>query len=139
MSTKEFTCNASSEYGFDYACSKTYDSNTGTDWATNNEGPGAWIKIQFPEYIQLSKIETRHRREGWYSGDNFKNITLSFSDGTNKSASIEDGTHPEWNVIKINPVVKSKYINISATSVHGTHILNPGYSEIRFYGCPGMA
>ena len=138
MSTKVFTCNESSEYSLDYTCSKAYDSNTGSEWATINEGAGAWIEIQMTEYVLLSKIETRHRFGGRHSGENFKEITLSFSDGTSQFASLEDGTDPEWNVIAISPSVKTTSIRISATSVHGTHVLNPGLSEIRFYSCSGM-
>ena len=62
-----------------------------------------------------------------------------FDDGTTQSASLKDGTDPEWNVIAINPSVKTKSIKISAMSVHETHGLNPGFSDIRFYSCPGMS
>ena len=139
ISTKGFTCTASSEYNRDHPCSKVYDSNTGSSWATKNEGVGAWIDIQLPKYAQLSKIETRNRYRGRRSGKNFKDITLSFSDGTSQTANIKDGTDPEWNVIAIDPSVKTMSIRISVTGVHGAHVLNPGFSEIRFYSCKGMS
>ena len=139
MSTNGFTCNASSEYSPNYACGKSYDLNVGSEWATENEGAGAWIEIQLPEYAQLSKIETKHRFGGRYSGENFKDIILSFSNNTTQSATLKDGAYPEWNVIAINPSVKTKSITMSAMSVHGTHGLNPGFAEIRMYSCPGMA
>ena len=138
MSTNGFTCIASSEYSFAYACNKSYDLNDGSGWATKNEGAGAWIEIELPKYAILSKIETKHRFRGRYSGVNFKDIILSFSDGTSQSASLKDGISSEWNVIAINPSVKTKSIKISAVSVHNTYVLNPGFAEIRFYSCPGM-
>ena len=139
MSTNGFTCNASSEYSPNYACGKSYDSNVGSEWATRNEGAGAWIEIQLPEYAQLSKIETKHRLGGRYSGENFKDIILSFSNSTTQSASLKDGIDPEWNVIAINPSVKTNSVKFSAINVHETHALNPGFSEIKFYTCPGMS
>ena len=139
MSTNGFTCNASSEYSPNYACGKSYDSNVGSEWATRNEGAGAWIEIHLPEDAELSKIETKHRFGGRYSGENFKDIMLSFSNNTTQFTSLEDGTDPEWNVIAINPTVKTKSMKLSAMSVHKTYGLNPGFSEIRLYTCPGMS
>ena len=138
ISTEGFTCIASSEYSPEHACGKSYDSNAGSGWATKNEGPGAWIEIQLPEYVQLSKVETKHRFRGRYSGVNFKDIVLSFSDGTAQSANLKDGTDPEWNVITIDPSVKTRSINISAMSVHETYVPSPGFSELKFYSCSGV-
>ena len=139
MSTNGFTCNASSEYSPNHACGKTYDSNVGSEWATRNEGAGAWIEIKFPAYAQLSKIETKHRFGGRFSGENFKDIILSFSNNTTQSVCLKDGTDPEWNVIEINPSVKTKSLKISAMSAHERYGFNPGFSEIKFYTCPGMS
>ena len=112
-----------------------YDSDTGTEWATEGEAVGAWIEIQFGKIYSLSKIETRHRDGGSSSAENFKDITLMFSDGTNQTATLQDGTDPEWNVVMVNPSVKTNSIKILAISAYGQ--ANNGFSEIRFYGCPG--
>ena len=138
MCTSGFTCIASSEYSLAYTCNKSYDLNYHSGWATKNEGAGAWIEIELPEYAIVSKMETKHRFRGRYSGVNFKDIRLSFSDGTSQSAVLKDGMHPEWNIISISPSVKTKSIKISAVNVHNSYVLNPGFSEIRFYSCPGM-
>ena len=137
LPTTGFTCSASSEYGLDFTCNNSYDSNSGVGWATKNEGTGAWIEIQLPEYVQLGKIKTRHRFGGRYSGVNFNDIKLTFSDGTVQSARLKDGTDPEWNVIAIDPSMKTKSIKIAAMSVHESHVPNPGFSGISFYSCPG--
>ena len=47
-----------------------YDENNDTKWATNGAGVGAWIEIQFPERIELSKLETRHMYGGSSSNAN---------------------------------------------------------------------
>ena len=96
---------------------------------------GAWIDIQFHEYYALSRIETRHRNGGTSSTKNFKDIILLFSNGNTKWATLQDGANPEWNVITMSALVKTNSIRISATSVYGTN--SNGFSEIRFYGCPG--
>ena len=140
MSTDWFTCTASTEYDGNYGCEKVYDLNAagaGPGWATRSQGEGAWIKIQFPQYVQLSRVEIRHR-SGNSPGESFKDITLSFSDGTNQSAILQDGTDPEWNVITMTSLVKTHSVKILANSVHAS-TLNPGFSEIRFSGCPGMS
>ena len=142
MPTHSFTCTASTEYDSRYRCSNVYDLNRATDWATRGQGADGWIEIQFNDpsnfNVQISKIETRHRTGGSVSGDNFKDITLSFSDGTNQSAILQDGTDPEWNVIKMSSLVKTRSIKILCTSMQSSVVLNPGFSEIRFYGCPGI-
>ena len=135
MSTRGFTCNASSEYSLGYTCSKAYDSDHGTEWAAKNEGPSAWIEIQLPEYAELSKIEIRNRNR--FPSENFKDITLSFADGTSQPAHLTIGLRPEWNIIALSPSAKTNSVKISATSVHGAHV-NPGFSEIRFYSCASM-
>ena len=141
MPTHSFTCTASTEYDSRYRCSNVYDFNRATDWATRGQGADGWIEIQFNDpsnfNVQISKIGTRHRTGGSVSGDNFKDITLSFSDGTNQSTTLPDGTNPEWNLIKMNPWVQTRSVKISATSVHGPKHYNTGFSEIKFYGCPG--
>ena len=138
MSTTGFTCTASSEYNSGYSCSNVYDSNTDSEWATLGQGAGAWIEIQFPSPVTISKIETRYRYGGISSGENFKAITLLFTDGTIHSTTLTDGTNPEWNVVQMSLTVTTNSIKISATSLHGP-TANPGFSEIRFYNCPDVA
>ena len=138
MSRRWFTCTASSEHNHDHLCSNVYDSDTETTWATLGEGSGAWIEIQFPFDVTVTQIETRHRGGGgWDAGENFKDIALLFSDGTTQYASIQGGTNPEWNVVTMSPTVRTHFIRITAISLHGPTV-NPGFSEIEFYGCPDM-
>ena len=56
------TCTASSEYNDpDFACENAIDGdinpfNTGSEWASNGQGVGAWIQINFPGTYQIVSI-----------------------------------------------------------------------------------
>ena len=111
-----------------------YDGNVKTDWASKAQRVGAWIEIKFAAFNALTKLEFRHRFGGISSGENFKDINLSFSDGTQMLHALQNGDKPEWYIVELNPIVEAKYVRLTGITVFGTH--NNGFSEIKIFGCP---
>lgn len=137
MPTNGFTCTASSDFGQFYLCSKAYDNNTGTSWLTNREGVGAWISVQFHLTTALAKLEIRHPYGGYHTKFNIKEIRLTFSDDgetTTQDATLSPSSTPEWNVVNIDPAVKTSSVKIEFRSAYVPSATQlRGFSEIEFY------
>ena len=123
------SCAASSEFHQNnFACERAMDGNTNTDWATNWQGVGAWIRLDFKKFYKVTKIRLRNRK----SQDRFENITLSFSNG--KFINHTMGNDVLWNDVKIpSDFTPSDYVKITATSVYKKG--DNGFAEIRVSGC----
>ena len=135
MPTSGFTCSASSDFGKYYRCNKVYDNHKGTSWFTNRQGVGAWISIRFHSTYSLSKLELRHPYGGVHANFNIKDIKLAFSeDGQTQYATLSPSAEPEWNVVNINPVVKTSFVKIEFKTAYisSTRQLR-GFSEMKFY------
>ena len=73
------SCTASSEYEKmpEYACTKAFDGDASTAWATSGEGVGAWIQLQFPGARSLAAMhytQSEHERN--------EKVELEFSGST---------------------------------------------------------
>ena len=141
-----FTCKSSSYYNdsrIHFPCTMAIDSISTEEnsWAADNEDIGAWIYIQFERYYKLSGL-TFHRRF-WHSGyknkDEIKQVILTYSDQTNAVVNME--STKEWTHL-ITPLKSTKYINITVKKIFNNDkmlgTLHVGFSEIEFYGHPGM-
>jgi len=120
------SCTASSEYpGGGYACERAFDTNPDADWATHGEGVGSWIQSNFGTAYRINRFEYRHRAP---DEDN-KDITLSFSDGTSQTFTLEN--RDDIQSFDIVPV-PSSFVKLTVVSVYST--VNNGARQIRFYG-----
>ena len=128
----KMTCSASSKFDDRFACEKVIDGNSGTSWATRNEGIGAWIQLDFGSLYQVVYIRIKHRTNNLQK-EMFKNITLEFSDGTKVDYTLND-QHKYWNVVDLaDNAPVSDFVKITATSVYGA--VNNGFSDVRVFGC----
>ena len=123
------SCVASSQYagpGGGYGCEKAFDDVTDSSWATWNEGVGSWIRSDFGATYTISRFEYRHRSTPIEYN---RGITLSFSDGTSQTFTLEN--REDIQSFAIVPV-QSSFVNLTVVSVYGT--INNGARQIRFYG-----
>ena len=108
------------------------DGNSDTSWATQNEGIGAWIKLDFGGLYQVENIKIKHRTNN-VQAEMFKDISLEFSDGTIANYTLNN-VHQDWNEVDlINSPAISDFVRITATSVYGAG--NNGFSDVRVFGC----
>jgi len=120
------SCSASSEFlGGGYACERAFDDNSDTDWATQGEGVGSWIQSNFGTAYRIIRFEYRHRA----ADEDNRDITLSFSDGTSQTFTLENRN--DIQSFDIVPV-QSSFVKLTVVSVYST--LNNGARQIRFYG-----
>ena len=104
------SCTASSEYpGGGYACERAFDTNPDSDWATNAEGVGSWIQSNFGTAYRIIRFEYRHRA----ADEDNRDITLSFSDGTSQTFTLEEGDGIQS--FAIVPV-QSSFVNLTVDS-----------------------
>ena len=103
ISPAGFTCTASSSLSkedlhslngrLDYTpkCENVYTSSK-YGWFTNWTGEGSWIKLEFNAMIRISKIIYRHNERLPYKccNQNFKDISIHFSDGAIANATVDD-------------------------------------------------
>ena len=83
-------CTSSRIYDGGYNCKKAIDGNTETDWATHNQGVGAWIQLDFRGIYLLNEIQIRQRGTGAGSAEMFMGIEIEFSDGSTVSSRLQD-------------------------------------------------
>ena len=127
---KAVSCTASSSHSNGYLCNNAIDGNTDTQWATYNQGVGAWIKINFDKMHVVGKLKLKHRYDD--KNEMFKAITLEFSSGTMINSILHMSI--EWNEVILDDFTNTDFIKITATSVYGT--TNNGFSEIQVFKCP---
>ena len=93
-------------------------------WVTNGIGEGSWIKIEFHQIIQISKIVYQHNDYLTTKCCNqyFKDISFQFSDGTGGNVTVEDGSlnfeaNDEFHY-RIIPPKPSSYLLLMANSIY---------------------
>ena len=124
------TCSASSEYqNGNFPCRNVLDDDESTEWATHQQGKGAWINVDFNKAIHISKIRLRQR----LSGGRFKRIKLDFSNGYNIKTKLQY-LNTAWNNITIESHVTAASVNITAETVYGADD-SSGFSAAQFFGC----
>ena len=80
------TCVSSSEKSSTYNCIKAIDGvESGAGWRSYNQGTGAWIKLEFFTSVFLYRIRVL---QGLNKDASFKDIKMTFSDGTTVTVSI---------------------------------------------------
>ena len=133
-------CSASSEFNsnlYQCSCENAIDGNSISDWATQGEGSGAWIKLNFGEFYRVTAMRIKHRATGQRpSSELFKDILFEFSNGQTFEFTLNNIPYTDglvWNDIVFPNDPNSDYVKITATSVYGT--INNGFSDIRVYGC----
>ena len=119
ISSSGFTCTSSDAVSEEEACENVYNSNDKDGWFTNGDGIGSWIKIYFNEYIRISKIIFRHnaRLPGKQSNQNFKDVSVRFSDGTQLNATLDDTFDVDLNY-RITPSKVSSYLELHFSSIY---------------------
>ena len=75
------SCTASSEFDGNYPCRNAYDGNMADGWATDKQGTGSWIKLQFAGAQAITAMNFANRH-----GEESKGLKLEFSDGSTCSA-----------------------------------------------------
>lgn len=80
LQTNGGSCSASSEYDDNYLCENAIDGQLGDhqDWASKQEGPGAWIKVNFNQTYKIVGFELRNRNKG--GSDIARETKIEFSD-----------------------------------------------------------
>ena len=141
MPTDGFTCTGSSQWGVPGFCNAAYDNIKLTYWATSWKGSDGWISVQFNLVCSLAKLEIRHPFGGTDKRYNVKTIKLMFSEDGNTApqyATLSPTAEPEWNVVTINPAVKTSSVKIEFNSVYDSSPFQTrGFSEIKFYKSSG--
>ena len=123
------SCSASSEYAYvddRFHCESAFDSDPESDWATQGEGVGSWIQSNFGAKYSVTRFEYRHRA---HNEDN-RQITLSFSDGSNQSFVLQDDVRSIQS-FAVRPV-QTSFVRLTVDSVYET--VNNGAAQISFYG-----
>ena len=92
-------------------------------WVTNKTREGSWIKIQFYQFIRISSIIYRHneRQRGKCCNQNFKDLSLHFSDGSNANMSVDDVFENGKNVdflYRIDPPKISSHLLLMVNAVY---------------------
>ena len=126
------SCSASTEHNDNYRCENAFDSDPDSEWATQGKGVGSWIQSNFAigaEYYSVTRFEYQHRA----GPEDNQQITLSFSDGSSQSFTLQDNTNAVQSFV-ISPV-QTSFVRLSVDSVYET--LNNGARQIIFYGYPG--
>ena len=122
------SCTASSGHNYGHPCERAFDANPDSDWATQGEGVGSWIQSEFGATYRVARFEHRHRI---HSEDN-RQITLSFSDGTSQTFTLEDDVHVhDIQSLAVTPV-QTSFVRITVDTVYETY--NNGARMIVFYG-----
>ena len=101
-----------------------------TDWATTDEGAGAWIQLNFQETYEIERLEIWHRSDP--TAMRFKDIILEFSNGESYDYTLNDNSMISNQVVFVKLVI-SEYLRITAISTYG--IFDNGYSDINVFGC----
>jgi hypothetical protein len=75
------SCSASSSHSSgDYDCEKAYDGKQDTEWATNNQAVGSWIRLNFAKETRVNRINYTNRYN--HQSEANKVLKLTFSDGS---------------------------------------------------------
>ena len=125
----EFRCTESIRHNNDYACSKAFDGNLGTDWATRNSGVGIWIHTGFKKKKTITKINIKQRQPNDCSN---RLIEIDFGESGKDLEYLSPDTS-EWNNFTFSKGFITKGMNITVKEVFGT--VHNGFKEIQIFGC----
>ena len=119
ISSLGFTCTSSDEFSDEDNCENVYNSNVKDGWFTNGDGIGSWIRLNFNENIRISKIIYRHneRLPGKELNQNFKDLLIRFSDGTQINATLDDAFGVDLNY-RLTPPKISASLELHFTSIY---------------------
>ena len=148
VSSLGFTCKASSTFSNKKSCQQIYDSDDSSGWVTKGDGVGSWVQIFLHANILISKIVYRHNFQNYVLSkptekQNFKDVSLEFSDGTSFNITLDDVKPPfpsEDLHYKITPPKLSSFLKLRVYSVYdptldvGTFANRYGLSTMRIYG-----
>ena len=81
----EATCEASSTYSQDFVCDKALDGST-DDWASRNQGVGAWIIVQLSQSYFITRIELKGRCTS-AQADTPNRVLFTFDDASTQTVS----------------------------------------------------
>ena len=126
-------CTSSTQYSAVNSCEMAFDTDLNadsTDWATTDEGAGAWIQLNFQETYEIERLEIWHRSDP--TAMRFKDIILEFSNGESYDYTLNDNSMISNQVVFVKLVI-SEYLKITAISTYG--IFDNGYSDINVFGC----
>ena len=114
-----FTCTSSEVFSDKDNCDNVYNSNDKDGWFTNGDGIGSWIRIYFNENIRVSKVVFRHntRLPGKEFNQNFKDVLIRFSDGTQLNTTLDDTFDVDLKY-RITPPKVSSYLELHFTSIY---------------------
>ena len=132
ISPSEFTCTSSSSYDSPFTCENIYtDSKNG--WITNGTGEGSWVKIEFHRLIRISKIIYRHNEKlpDMCCNQNFKDISLQFSDGTINNVTIDESFNSDLLNSRVENVDYHYRIDPPKLSSHLLLTVNSVYNHTR--------
>ena len=92
-------------------------------WVTNGTGEGSWIKIEFHQLIRISKIIYRHNEAcpDKCCNQNFKDLSVQFSDGTLAGITVDDVFDSDANVdfhYRIHPPKVSSHLLLKVNAVY---------------------
>lgn len=127
------SCSASTVLSSLYSCHMAIDGTPSTAWATNGEGAGAWIQLNFGGLYYVVALEFTHRAN---ARGLFKDLSFEFSNGQSEGPfNLEDVASGSRKFDLLISVLSS-YVNITAISHYTKE--NNGFKEIKVYGCiPG--
>lgn len=119
------SCVASSELAGN-PCRYAYDGRLSTAWATNGEGVGAWILLNFNQEYYVSRMTFTNRESQWEAN---RRVKLTFSDGSTQELSIDLAKGLVPTTIQFEPrATTSIRVEITAVWFH----FNNGAKEIGF-------
>ena len=108
------------------------------DWATDGEGTGAWIQLNFDKDYTIDQIDIKHRSNGMEpEREMFKDVSIAFPNGKNVNFTLNNIPFTKglvWNKLKLPKKFVTDQVKITALSVHNIRHWNNGFSDIRFYG-----
>ena len=129
ISSEEFQCTASTKHNNNFGCEKAFDGKLGTDWATIDQGVGAWITARFRKKQLITKINFLQRAN---PAEANKKVQLDFGKSGEELASLTKKTK-EWNSITLAKKYLTDNINVTVKEVYGT--IHNGFKEIQIFGC----
>lgn len=124
------SCSSSSFWASNWKCENglngEFRDTEGSMWATNREGIGAWIEINFKNVYYLTRVEIKNRRNAQERNSLFE---ISFSNG--KKQLIKLSNTEDVISIPLDPPQKSNIIRFSIKGTFGT--INNG-GAFKVYG-----
>lgn len=102
------------------SCENAFDDDELKDWRTNDEGEGAWFKINFRYEIEMYRIDIMQLYSKYSS---WKNITIDMGGNRKMSFVLKerqgtsniDPNGKEWDYLFFEPI-NATYVNITFNS-----------------------